>query len=358
MTNPPRCFVAFQFSLPPLPPIARSSQSHNPLASLFTPSATKKISRRQMTSKASNKATCTRSADSDDAFYKLEHTNWQRGVDAYSAGFGPLTSQSVPTLLEKGAFGDGLSCSAAIQDAQHILDVATGQGPVIDAAISKAKSMKIDAKFTALDFSSNFLQLAKRNLEASHPDTAIDWIEGDAQAMPFDNEAFTSVCCNFGILHLSDPDLFLSESYRILKPGGRLAFSAWSAPPATEGFGLILSTVNDVGNPHVELPAGPPFFRFSDANEIQRSMEAVGFKDIDVTTVETMEWHNVGSADDLYEILLEGTARTRELLRAQTPEETYAIQKELQKKYLEISEGESRPLRMPCVVSSGRKPFH
>lgn len=304
-----------------------------------------------MTSKASNS-----SADSDDAFYQLELTNWQRGVDAYSAGFGPLTSQSVPTLLEKGGFGDGNS--AASQDALHILlDVATGQGPVIDAAISKAKSTNIGAKFTALDFSSNFLQLAKQNLVASHPDTSIDWIEGDAQAMPFENEAFTSVCCNFGILHLSDPDSFLSESYRVLKPGGRLSFSAWSAPPATEGFDLILSAVNNVGNPDVELPEGPPFFRFSNADEIQRSMEAVGFEDIDATTVETMEWNNVGSSDDLYEILLEGTARTRELLRAQTPEETAAIQKELQKRYLEITEGGSRPLRMPCVVSSGRKPL-
>ena len=307
------------------------------------------VSRRHMTSKA------TRIADNeDDPFYQLELTNWQRGVDAYSAGFGPLTSQSVPTLLEKGGFGDG--SSAASQDAQ-ILDVATGQGPVIDAAISKAKSTKIDAKYTALDFSPNFLQLAKKNLEIAHPDTSIEWIEGDAQAMPFNDDAFTSVCCNFGILHLSDPDSFLSESYRILKPGGRLAFSAWSAPPATEGFGLILGSVNDVGNPNVDLPEGPPFFRFSNADEIQRSMEAVGFEGIGVTTVETMEWNNVGSADDLYEILLEGTARTRELLRAQTPEETAAIQKELQDRYLEITEDGSRPLRMPCVVSSGRKPL-
>ena len=120
---------------------------------------------------------------------------------------------------------------------------------------------------------------------------------------------------------------------------------------------MILGAVNDVGNPKVDLPEGPPFFRFSSADEIQRIMEAVGFEGIDVTTVETMEWDNVGSADDLYEILLEGTARTRELLRAQTPEETAAIQKELQNRYLQITEGGSRPLRMPCVVSSGRKPF-
>ena len=131
----------------------------------------------------------------EDAFYQLELTNWQRGVDAYSAGFGPLTSQSVPTLLKKAGFGDGGDGLAAGQDGvqQSILDVATGQGPVIDAAISKAKSTNFDATFSALDFSSNFLRLAKQNLETSHPETPIAWIEGDAQSMPFDGETFTSI---------------------------------------------------------------------------------------------------------------------------------------------------------------------
>ena len=128
----------------------------------------------------------------EDAFYQLELTNWQRGVDAYSAGFGPLTSQSVSTLLEKAGFGNGLAASqGGVQ--QSILDVATGQGPVIDAAISKAKSTNFDATFSALDFSSNFLRLAKQNLETSHPETPIAWIEGDAQSMPFDGETFTSI---------------------------------------------------------------------------------------------------------------------------------------------------------------------
>ena len=71
-----------------------------------------------------------------------------------------------------------------------------------------------------------------------------------------------------------------------------------------------------------------------------------------------MVWDNVESADELYEILLEGTARTRELLRGQTQEQTDAIKEELRKRYLEITEGGSRPLRMPCVVSSGQKPLN
>ncbi len=283
-----------------------------------------------------------------DAFFELEHTNWQRGVDAYTEGFGPLTSQAVPTLLSSAGFGSGKDC--------HLLDVACGPGQVISAAIADSSAA---AQYTGLDFSSNFLELARKNLDRDHPGLGVGLVEGDAQNLSavFDSNKFDAVACNFGILHLSDPDAFLKESWKILKPGGRLAFSAWSSPPITEGFDLILGTVKDVGNPDVPLPAGPPFFRFSDATEITRSLEAAGFVDVETTVVESMEWTNLNSSEQLYHVLLEGTARTRELLRGQTPEETEAIQKELHKRYQALVGESKRPLRMPAVVSSGRKPL-
>ena len=196
-------------------------------------------------------------------------------------------------------------------------------------------------------------------MEQEHPGIDVSLVEGDAQNLSavLDSNTFDAVACNFGILHLSDPDAFLKESWNVLKPGGRLAFSAWSAPPITEGFDLILGTVQDVGNPSVPLPEGPPFFRFSDAAEIARSLEAAGFVDVETTVVESMEWTNLKTAEQLYHVLLEGTARTRELLRGQTPEETESIQKELHKRYQALVGESGRPLRMPAVVSSGRKPL-
>lgn len=316
----------------------------------------------------------------DDAFTKLEHTNWQRGVDAYHAGFGPLTSQAVPTLLDKAGF---LVYSSLLHDQnqkkveeESLLDVACGPGQVITAAVSKAKMSESKSccsyTITGLDFSCNFIQLAKRNLKLDHPDTSsssniINFVEGDAQYMSpqFDDESFTAVTSNFGILHLSRPDLFLKESYRVLKPGGKLAFSAWLAPPDTEGFDLILSVVNDVGNPNVTMPDGPPFFRFSYPEEIKHSLTEAGFIDIDITIVNSMEWTNVNSSDQLYNTLLEGTARTRELLRGQTKEETKDIKDELQRRYddkcsITVTDGTARSqrhLRMPAVISSGQKPL-
>ena len=334
-------------------------------------------------SSSSSSASSMSSLIPKDAFTEFEHKNWQRGVDAYTSGFGPLTSQAVPTLLERAGFLPTTvetddndvddTCKNNISRTSSLLDVACGPGQVVTAAISKTKSSAIDTdacccSYTALDFSSNFLQLAEKNLKSDHPNAVITFVEGDAQDMASlfgddgdETEIFTSVTCNFGILHLSSPDTFLSESYRVLKPGGKLAFSAWSALPNTEGFDLILGAVKDAGNPDVVMPEGPPFFRFSDPEEIKRSLEAVGFVDVDVSVVDSMEWTNVDSSDHLYDIFLEGTARTRELLRGQTEEETRAVREELRRRYEERvtnkRDSTRRHLRMPAVISSGRKPL-
>ena len=110
--------------------------------------------------------------------------------------------------------------------------------------------------------------------------------------------------------------------------------------------------MNAAGNPNVPLPAGPPFFQYADPATVRQALAKAGFVDVDVTTVDSMEWH-VDSADELYEIFLEGTARTRELLRGQTETEAEAVREELRRRF-----GERRgALRMPAVVSSGQKPL-
>jgi SAM-dependent methyltransferase len=116
-----------------------------------------------------------------------------------------------------------------------------------------------------------------------HPGIAFQ--EGDAAALPFAEASFDAVVMNFGLLHLAQPEAALADACRVLRPGGRYAFTVWASPDQAVGFGMVLRAVEELGVKDVPLPEGPPFFRFSDVAESRRALEAAGFHDVTVRTL-------------------------------------------------------------------------
>lgn len=83
------------------------------------------------------------------------------------------------------------------------------------------------------------------------------------------------------------------------------------------GFGIVLQAIEQHGVVDVGLPAGPPFFRFSDTAECVRSLEAAGFVRPEVRRL-PLVWQ-LSSPEGLFEAVTRGGVRTAALLRAQTP---------------------------------------
>src|SRR5256885_1118907 len=75
------------------------------------------------------------------------------------------------------------------------------------------------------------------------------------------------------------------DAFRVLRAGGRFAFTVWAKPEEAVGFGIILDAIRKHGNPDVPLPPGPPFFRFSDASECDKVLKIAGFRNVDVRKV-------------------------------------------------------------------------
>jgi SAM-dependent methyltransferase len=267
-------------------------------------------------------------------FKDLEHAGWSEpGVSStYETYFTSLTSQSIGPLLDAVGAGPGV----------RLLDVATGPGHLAWAASQRG------AEVVGCDVSPSMVEIA-RGLYPS-----VEFRAGDAEALPFEAASFDAVVMNYGLLHLSRPELAIQEAFRVLRPGGRFAFTVWAPPDRARGFGLILDAVAAVGDPNVPLPPGPPFFGYADAAHSTRVLEASGFTDVRVIDV-PQRWH-LPDANALLEVFEEGTVRTRALLKGQKPQQLAAIRASVAQSAHQFASGHHLDIPMPAVLSSGRKP--
>lgn len=268
----------------------------------------------------------------DSAFRDLEKSGWESAVAEYDDAFARLTAQSIAPLLDALEVGPGT----------RLLDVACGPGYVA------AQAARRGAQVLGVDFSSAMVALAR----SRHP--ALEFREGDAQALQLPDAAFDAVAINFGLLHLDQPQQALNEAARVLAPGGRCAFTVWAAPPRTQAYRIVLGAIERHGRTDVPLPPGPPFFRYSEATAARQALHDAGLVDAQVREVPQV-WR-FARPEELFDAMLRGTVRTAALLRAQTPEALAAIRDEIDREAQAYAADGGIAIPMPSVLAVARKP--
>ena len=266
-----------------------------------------------------------------EKFRKFEHAGWENIPASYHEAFGGLTVQAIEPLLN----------AAGVKRELKFLDIASGPGYVAAAAATRG------AIVLGVDFSPGMVVQAR----LLHP--GIDFREGDAEHLPLGDGLFDAAAMNFGILHLSRPEKALAEARRVLRSGGRFAFSVWAPPQESVGFGIVLRAVELHGEPGVELPEGPPFFRYSDPDECIRGLVAAGFEAPGVTKVSQV-WR-LPAGDGLFNAMKDSTVRTAGLLRAQEPTVLNKIRDAMRAELTKYTKGNVVELQMPALIASAVK---
>jgi demethylmenaquinone methyltransferase/2-methoxy-6-polyprenyl-1,4-benzoquinol methylase len=106
-----------------------------------------------------------------------------------------------------------------------ILDIATGTG---DLALALARTGA--QRIVGLDIAPRMLEIGRRKIQNKGLNTQIEMVEGDSEALQFENASFDAVTVAFGVRNFEDLEKGLSEIYRVLKPGGTLAILETSVP--------------------------------------------------------------------------------------------------------------------------------
>ena len=110
---------------------------------------------------------------------------------------------------------------------QRLLDVAGGTGDIAFRFLKRAKS----AEAVVLDMTESMLIEGRTRAEAGAMADNLDWIVGDAMALPFDDNSFDVYTISFGIRNVTRVEDALSEAFRVLRPGGRLMVLEFSQLP-------------------------------------------------------------------------------------------------------------------------------
>jgi len=147
----------------------------------------------------------------------------------------------IAKIIETSA--DEFVARLALQPGDRLLDVACGSGNV---ALPAARA---GAVVTGVDIATNLLEQARAR--AATENLSIQFDEGDAEKLPYDDAAFDVVATMFGAMFAPRPELVAAELVRVCRPGGRIAMANWTP----EGFiGQMFKTTAR----HVPPPATMP----------------------------------------------------------------------------------------------------
>ena len=143
-------------------------------------------------------------------------TTWNQMADLYA-------TENAPRMVP---VADRVIAHAALREGEHVLDVGTGTGIVVDRA---AVSVGLGGHVTGIDISPEMLALAEDTLEAGGL-VNVSLREGGAESIPADDNIFDVVLASLSLMYVVDRSAAAREIVRVLRPGGRMVGAVWTGP--------------------------------------------------------------------------------------------------------------------------------
>ena len=191
-------------------------------------------------------------------------------VDTVFAGSVPAVYEQYLVPLIFQPYADDIARRVAALRPSQVLEIAAGTGVVTRAM---ASTLLADVSIVATDLNQAMLDHASAR-GTSRP---VEWRQADAMHLPFDDEAFDAVVCQFGAMFFPDKGSAFAETRRVLRPGGVFLFNAWDRIEENEVPHIVTMALEPV------FPDDPPRFMarvphgYHDRDVIARDLAAGGF---------------------------------------------------------------------------------
>lgn len=184
----------------------------------------------------------------------------------------------VPLIFEP--YARDLAERVARAGPQDVLEVAAGTGALTREIVAR---LPVHTRIVATDL--NQPMLGHAAARQSHRDS-LTWQQADALALPFRDQEFDVVACQFGVMFFPDKIKGYREARRVLKPGGRFFFNVWDRISENEFADVVTEALATC------FPKDPPLFMartphgYYNVDTIREELIAAGFADNSVESVD------------------------------------------------------------------------
>lgn len=168
------------------------------------------------------------------------------------------------------------------KEGSHALDICCGSG---DLALLLAKKVGTTGKVTGIDFACEQLAIAKSRQRIRCPTISMEWLKGDALALPFKDNQFDCATIGYGLRNVTNIPLCMRELYRVLKPKAKIAILDFHRPSAVymQAFqqwylaNIVVPIAEDMGMKEEYAYINPSVERFPTGKEQVKLAQAAGF---------------------------------------------------------------------------------
>jgi len=219
----------------------------------------------------------------------------------------------------------------------RVLEIAAGTGVVTRRLLEALPS---DAVLVATDLNDAMVDYGRANV----PDPGVTWQQADAQALPFADDSFDVVVCQFGFMFLPDKVKGFREARRVLSAGGVLLCNVWHSRDENPVARIVQDLLEE------RLPQNPPRFLdtpygYGDHERLRADLAAAGWDDVQLDVVRKIS--NAASAEDVALGYLTGSPLSYELSERGADPDAFGV--ELARRL--ASAGGNRPFRAELAAT-------
>jgi len=269
----------------------------------------------------------------DKTLHEIEYEAWSQRADYYDSLFATVSTQAIRDILD--SLGE-------IRGKKH-LDVACGTGHLVAAASRRGAASE------GIDFAETMIDVARN----TYPDELFH--VADAKQLPYDDSSFDAVTCAFGLSHMEDPLAAMREAFRILKAGGRFAFTLWyGAEDGNTSQEIIEKVIDKHATESYKLPQKWTQLRDASQDSCEKLARQAGFG-TPIFKRLPIAWR-ASSAQDVVDILMKLSVRTKMVIEQQPSNIQRRICEEILAEAETYRTNGSIPLGWPALLTVVQKP--